>query len=358
MSKRNTSRNLGALVSLCLLACSACTSTSTNNNNAGASGVSGGAGAAGFSGTFGGAGVLGTAGSAAGIGGMSGAGGVGGAAGSAAGAGGSGGDVKTVVATIAGFGTGTVAGTATFTSSPGGVTVVVQLTSCPDGVHPVHIHEGKSCMDATTQGAHWDMTRGEGIPDVTCSGNMGTVTYTRMNTDPKPWTVGAGDPTTDVDGHAFVVHDMSAVPPPRIGCGVISSAGSSSAKKATATIAGFGTGTVTGTAAFTQNGADVTVVVTLANCPDGAHPVHIHEGTSCMDATVQGAHWDMTRGEGIPDVTCTGNAGTVTYTRLGSDAKPWTVSAGVATTDVNGHAVVVHDMSATPPPRIGCGLVL
>jgi len=126
---------------------------------------------------------------------------------------------------------------------------------------------------------------------------------------------------------------------------------------ATATIAGFGTGTVTGTAKFTQTGTDVTVVVTLANCPDGLHGVHIHQGTSCADATMQGAHWDMTRGEGIPDVMCTGMAGTSMVTRKADmPALAWTVG-GAAATNVIGHAFVVHDTSATPPPRIGCGLI-
>lgn len=126
---------------------------------------------------------------------------------------------------------------------------------------------------------------------------------------------------------------------------------------AVATIAHFGTGTVTGTATFTQDGDDVTVVIVLNNCPDGAHPVHIHEGTSCADATAQGPHWDTTRGEGIPDITCASDTGTVTYTRLGTDAKPWTISAGDAASDIDDHAFVVHDTTAMPNPRVGCGLI-
>jgi Cu/Zn superoxide dismutase len=125
---------------------------------------------------------------------------------------------------------------------------------------------------------------------------------------------------------------------------------------AVATIAGFMGGTVTGTATFVQNGTSVTVTVSLMNCPDGPHPVHIHQGTSCMDATMQGAHWDTTRGEGIPDVMCTGMTGTSTVTRMATDPMlAWSVG-GAAATNVVGHAFVVHN-PGDPAPRIGCGLI-
>jgi hypothetical protein len=138
---------------------------------------------------------------------------------SAAGAGGTVGGA-TAVATIAPFGTGTVTGTATFAQSGVDVIVIVSLTNCPDGVHSVHIHQGTSCTDAMTQGAHWDMTRGEGIPDVLCSAGAGTSMHTRNPVNPAlAWTIG-GVPTTDVVGHVFVVHDPGD-PAPRIGCGQI-----------------------------------------------------------------------------------------------------------------------------------------
>ena len=132
---------------------------------------------------------------------------------------------------------------------------------------------------------------------------------------------------------------------------------------ATATIAGFEAGTVTGTAVFTQTGTDVTVVVTLMNCPDGPHGVHIHEGTSCADATMQGAHWGPTRGEGIPSVMCTGMTGTAMLTRAATDPTlAWSVG-GDAATNVVGHAFVVHDPAPATPamapaPRIGCGVIM
>lgn len=189
------------MVAACMIALAACKKSSSGNTTGGTGGAS-----------------TSTAGTGTGTAGA-------GAAGTSA-AGGK------AVATIATFGTGvTVTGTATFTQTGSDVTVVVQLNGCVDGkMYPVHIHEGTSCMDATTQGAHWGMAvtpvRGEGIPKVVCTGTSGTVTYTRaIATDPTiAWTVG-GDMTTNVVGHAFVVHDPEPVvapaAPPRIGCGVI-----------------------------------------------------------------------------------------------------------------------------------------
>jgi Cu/Zn superoxide dismutase len=158
---------------------------------------------------------------AAGMGGAGGAGGMGGAAGGGAGAGA--GDAS-AVATIMPFGDGNmVTGTATFTQTGTDVMLVVSLMNCPDGEHGVHIHEGTSCADATMQGAHWGPTRGEGIPNVMCTGNAGMAMVTRAATDAMlAWSVG-GDMASDIVGHAFVVHAAtdSADPMVRIGCGVI-----------------------------------------------------------------------------------------------------------------------------------------
>jgi Cu/Zn superoxide dismutase len=141
------------------------------------------------------------------------------------------------------------------------------------------------------------------------------------------------------------------------GAGSGAGAGAGAMMMAAATIAPFGMGnTVTGTVSFMQVGSDVKLTVALANCPDGPHGVHIHQGTSCADAMAQGDHWDMTRGEGIPDVMCTGGTGMSTVTRTPVDpTTAWTIG-GAATTNVVGHAFVVHN-PGMPAPRIGCGVI-
>lgn len=155
--------------------------------------------------------------------------GTGAAAGASAGTGaaagtGSAAPAGSAVATITGFMGGKVTGTATFTKATGtDVKVEVALKDCEAGKsYPVHIHEGTSCADAMAQGDHWGPARGEGIPNVTCSGTMGTSTTTRPATPTNTaWTIG-GDMATNVVGHAFVVHAPDVpMMPPRIACGVI-----------------------------------------------------------------------------------------------------------------------------------------
>jgi Cu/Zn superoxide dismutase len=141
-----------------------------------------------------------------------------------------------------------------------------------------------------------------------------------------------------------------------VGCGSSDDKTTGGSVTETAQIAGFGMGTVTGTASFAAATGGVQVTVTLQNCPDGAHPTHVHEGTSCADATTQGAHWGPAgvRGEGIPPITCASGTGTVTYLNPGATPdKVWTLD-GNATTDPMGHAFVVHSADGN---RIGCGVI-
>ena len=128
---------------------------------------------------------------------------------------------SSAVAMIAALPGNTVTGTATFTKGTGtDVIVNVQLTGCTAGkAYAVHIHTGTTCADAM---GHWGPARGEGIPPVMCVGTTGTSTLTRPATDPMTaWTIG-GDVSTNVVGHAFVMHNPDvAMMPPAIGCGVI-----------------------------------------------------------------------------------------------------------------------------------------
>jgi Cu/Zn superoxide dismutase len=120
---------------------------------------------------------------------------------------------------------GTITGTATFTSSGADVTIVMALTNCPEGIHPMHIHAGTGCGSDQEQGVHWDPPRGEnigsGTGQITClADGTATLTYTRLGSDPTPWTIG-GAPATNVIGHPLIVHGPGVTATVRHGCGVI-----------------------------------------------------------------------------------------------------------------------------------------
>jgi hypothetical protein len=120
------------------------------------------------------------------------------------------------------------------------------------------------------------------------------------------------------------------------------------------------TGSLTGTAEFTQRGVDVTVVISLTNCATGAHPIRIHGGFSCDTVATEGVVWDGRRGDGIggpsSTINCDANKiGMMTYTRLGNDpTQNWTVADHNLSTDVTSHVVIVSDVT-TPTTRIACG---
>jgi Cu/Zn superoxide dismutase len=151
----------------------------------------------------------------------------GGGAGGGAGGAGSTTMARAVIMPLAGQ---TLSGMADFASTAAGVTLQLTVQNCPPGDHPFHIHQGTSCTDMTTQGAHWDgdgtpemPTRGETIPPITCGADMTGTTpvYTRPATSPANmlWTIG-GDAATNVKGHVIVIH-MSSTDKARLACGVI-----------------------------------------------------------------------------------------------------------------------------------------
>jgi hypothetical protein len=112
--------------------------------------------------------------------------------------------------------------TATFTQTSSGVRLKVDFLGCDPGQsYPIHIHTGSSCESVTTQGAHWDVPRGEGIPDIECGANgIASVEYTRETDAAKAWTVGDGS-VTDVVGHVIVVHSPDGDRVQRVACGKI-----------------------------------------------------------------------------------------------------------------------------------------
>jgi hypothetical protein len=149
----------------------------------------------------------------------------------------------------------------------------------------------------------------------------------------------------------------------------------------------------------------VDLTVDVMGCEDGkSYPVHIHEGSSCDSVMSQGQHWGAPaapttaaagasggsagssagsagsaskagasgaaagaagaagsampmlkyRGEDIPDIKCTGNAGKTSHSRSTPDVRlAWSVTTK-PDTDVVGHVLVVHDPSGA---RIACGKI-
>jgi Cu/Zn superoxide dismutase len=114
-----------------------------------------------------------------------------------------------------------ITGSASFASNASGVNLTVMVSGCQSGKqYPIHVHQGMSCESAMAQGGHWDMTRGEGIPNIACGGRMGATMVSRPKTDATTaWSVGDGS-ATDVIGHVVVIHDADD-PTQRIACGVI-----------------------------------------------------------------------------------------------------------------------------------------
>jgi hypothetical protein len=119
---------------------------------------------------------------------------------------------------------GSLAGTAEFTQHGVDVTVVVKLTNCATGAHPIRIHGGYSCDNADTMGIVWDGKRGDGIggtaSTITCDASkVGSLTYTRLGNDPtQNWTVADHNLPTDVTSHVVIISDV-AIPTTRIACG-------------------------------------------------------------------------------------------------------------------------------------------
>ncbi|WP_437485978.1 superoxide dismutase family protein [Sorangium sp. So ce1014] len=131
--------------------------------------------------------------------------------------------------------------------------------------------------------------------------------------------------------------------------------GGGASLRAEAEIQGLNASDLTGTAAFTQIGEEVTLTITLSGCPAGEHSAHIHENKSCgSNGDEAGAHW-VPNGEGFGSFTCDASGlGTQTVKR-GTDV--WTIGDD-ADTDVTKYAIVVH-AAADPDAggRIGCGLI-
>jgi hypothetical protein len=183
------------------------TSTGGGGGVAAAAGTSGGAGqsAAGTSGTVpkdGGAGTTAT--------------GTGGAPGDAGGG-------KVAHATLSQANGNGFMGTATFTQDAAGIiTLTLMIKNCGNSAHAFHIGMNPDCgNDGMNAGAHW-VPNGDGLGEVTCAGGGGGMGMTTYKTPSAGyWTIGTGDPASDILLRALVVDQGPATKPGNpMGCGV------------------------------------------------------------------------------------------------------------------------------------------
>jgi hypothetical protein len=167
------------------------------------------------------------------------------------------------------------------------------------------------------------------MPSVLPSGSGGTVDPGLLFTDAAAVPTVPAETTSTPDGSSDAEAGVSAVP--------------GDGNTSTCHVGGMSFVLV-----FTQKGTDVTMVATATNCPAGSHTIQIHDGFSCDNAGTEGGVWDGARGGGIPALTCANNAGTLTYTRSGTDPTTnWTVGDHATKTDVTLHPMSVDSSCGT-----------
>jgi hypothetical protein len=211
----------------------------------------------------------------------------------------------------------TLSGTATFSKASFGVNLNISVMHCTDGKsYPVHIHEGSSCTDATTQGGHW----GADMPAAGSGGAGGAAAS------------GAAGSGTGAGGAAAGGAAGSST-----GAGGASGRGTGAGP----TAAGSG-GSATGGAGGTSQAGSAAQAGA-----GGAQPAAGSGGTPAATMTLKA------RGEGIPDIVCTGDVGTSMHTRSTPDPRTTWSIGGDERSNVVGHVLVVHD-GAT---RIACGKI-
>ncbi len=132
---------------------------------------------------------------------------------------------------------------------------------------------------------------------------------------------------------------------------------------------------VTGTAVFTQNDDQITLMIEIQGASPGLRAVHIHENGDCSasDGSSAGGHWNPTGvahgkwGEGEFHL---GDIGNITVGEDGTGSISlttdlWEIGTG-SDVDVVGKGIIVHagadDFTSQPSGaagmRIGCGVIV
>jgi hypothetical protein len=180
-------------------------------------------------------------------------------------------------------------------------------------------------------GAVVDPTGAAGMMGTVPSGAGGTVDQGRLFTD-------AALVTTPTDDAGAAPADASTGGPSDVGKTIPGDGNTSTCH----------VGGMTYLLVFTQNGGDVTMVVTATSCSAGMHTIQIRAGFSCDNAGTEGGVWDGNRGQGIPMLSCQNNKGTLTYMRSGADpTTSWTVGDHSTKTDVTLHPMSVDTSCGT-----------
>jgi Cu/Zn superoxide dismutase len=114
---------------------------------------------------------------------------------------------------------GSVTGSVHFAQLGTKVDMTVTLSSCPAGLHALHIHANAACGDnGNAAGGHWQPQH-DGIGDISC-GDDGSAQYSFTPPD-GTWSIG-GPASTNLLGHALILHAGPNQPDPggRIACGI------------------------------------------------------------------------------------------------------------------------------------------
>jgi Cu-Zn family superoxide dismutase len=146
---------------------------------------------------------------------------------------------KVGMATLSAKSGSMLAGSAVLVAKEGGQTTLrVSVSGTSPGAHGLHLHQMGDCTaaDGTSAGGHWNPANvahgqpGSGAHHAGDIGNLvvdntglGTLSYTSDS-----WTIGSGDPNTDVIDHALIIHAaLDDLSQPvgnaggRIACGVV-----------------------------------------------------------------------------------------------------------------------------------------
>ena len=114
-----------------------------------------------------------------------------------------------------------ITGMGTFSETATGVDLDLQLHGCMfSETFSAFVQDGTNCDEATLTGPHWDSPRGEGLPEISCTGRSGGghTYFTRYKREPKLWSIGT-PASSNILGHALVIYEPGSLRP--LACGVI-----------------------------------------------------------------------------------------------------------------------------------------